>query len=412
MPTCPFRQKIQHLLAGGEISGEAASELLATHREAECATCDAARRRPERVASGNLLAFPDPAGRGRAIVLRQQGNRREEIERDLEALAAVSADERAEAALRGRERLRTLDFVERALGAARAEFLHDARQARGWAKAAEALLLRLHFSPAERSRALAAGVRSMIYQANARRILGDYVEADRGLAQSLRLVRRERIEDPLLAAEIDGFRGSLRRGQGRIEESARLYERAARRHLLAGRGEEAARIFVALGMTHSHGGDPAAALAQLRRARDLVGSPDVALQLLLRHNEVHFLFELGRFAEAESLLERQRHLYSSQGTPTILRGEWLLAEILQGSGNAAAALPILEHVYRSFAEIQYPGDAAVAALAVARIAIELERPERALRATHEALSIVERLGLERHVDEALELRHQASLLGS
>lgn len=207
MIECPLRATVRRLLGAGAIDRRTAAGLLRDHRVCGCRVC--AERRADggaddgRAAGAVIVAFPGGAARAGDVRTPVEPPPPMDPEAEHRALARVPAARRPATALRGRRRYRSLELVERCLASARGELADDPHEALAWADAAETILQHLHFEPAARERAFAAGVRALAYRAGAHRRLGETSRAAAESARAAELARREGLDDPELLAEIE-----------------------------------------------------------------------------------------------------------------------------------------------------------------------------------------------------------------
>jgi tetratricopeptide (TPR) repeat protein len=208
------------------------------------------------------------------------------------------------------------------------------------------------------------------FVANARRVQGDLPGAEEAFLRSDHLWEVGTPTDP---AFLDGSRlfdlkASLRRHQGRYEESLALLDQA----LATSPPRAAGRILLMKGFTLEQKGDYEHAIQILRQAEPLIDRrQDPRLPWVLRLNLGVILCRLERYKETQALLPEVRDLAVGLGNNLDLRRVlWLEGRVLAGLGQREQALLLLEQVRRYFTANRIAFDAALASLEVAVLYLE------------------------------------------
>jgi tetratricopeptide (TPR) repeat protein len=297
------------------------------HHARECAACRALLHElfpsepPPRAcrAHGVLPWRPRPADYGAAVdgLLTSFAPRVEAVARERAAAPWLldellcHAPERRALLLRNSVRFRSLVLCDLLLRAAREE--SELRPASGEALARLALgALELLASDVYGPGVLADfRARAWAVVGEARRLAGDLAAAQAALVTALRHLRHG-TGDELEHAQIVEQVAALRRRQGRWADALRLLARSARTYRWLGERQLEARALVEGGCAWWDRGEPARALALLRRAeRRLDPGLDPALAARLRSRLADCLAATGHPLEAQAVLARARRFGAS-----------------------------------------------------------------------------------------------------
>ncbi|MDX1999646.1 MAG: hypothetical protein SF066_18145 [Thermoanaerobaculia bacterium] len=183
----------------------------------------------------------------------------------------------------------------------------------------------------------ALSYRAELYKANAQRVLGNLVEAEKLLTGAIVGARTTTIKDLRFWAESKAFRTSLRRDQRRFEEAIReaVLASALWRHLQDERWQ-VVQLYQ-LASIHEQVGDHPSALATFREALAArMAVPDDRLRVGLRHGEVICAARVGRPGEALRLFEALLPEYDRHPEHRA-RQHWALGLIRAGLGDGSAA---------------------------------------------------------------------------
>lgn len=247
-------------------------------------------------------------------------------------LAEAAAEESAEATSRSLEE--AADWVELA------------KEAAGLAKGPDGWLRSVHayvgaFGP------------------NTLRVKGELDAADSGLEEFKALWLAGDDPDQVLdPGRLLEFEGSLRRAQRRFPEAlARLKEAGEVSH-------NPARVLINKAFTQEVMGDYEDALETLAAARPVVEKQrDPRHLYMLNYNTAVLYTHVGRFAEANSLLQEVREVVTARGDEIeLLRVDWLQGRIAAGLGRREEARFLLERAMDRFALRKMWWDVALALL--------------------------------------------------
>lgn len=247
------------------------------------------------------------------------------------------------------------------------------------------------------------------FVANARRVQGDLPGAEEAFLQSDRLWEKGSLADPgaLDAARPLDLRASLRRQQGRYREALELLDQALS---ISSTAEAQARILAKSAATWTRQGNDERAIGALRQAEALLaGDRNSRLSLVVRFDLTVTLWQLRRYAEAETLLPAVRELAMELGNELdLMRVLWLEGRVAAGLERREEALPALEQVRRYFTKEQIAYDAALASLEVAVLYLEAGRTGEVKTLAEEMLWIFKAQGVHQEALAALKLFYEAA----
>jgi len=247
------------------------------------------------------------------------------------------------------------------------------------------------------------------FVANARRVKGDLPGAEEAFVRSDRLWEAGAGGDPgvLDGSRLLDLKASLRRYQGRFEETLDLLDRA----LKESRSREAGgRLLINKANTLELMGNYEQAVAELRQAESLmIDIRDRRLPWLVRFTLAVNLWQLQRYEEAAELLPLVRELAADLGNELdLVRVLWLEGRASAGQGRSDRALPALEQVRRYFTANQIAYDAALASLEVVVLHLEQGRTGEVRNLAEEMLWIFKGQGVHQEALAALRLFYEAA----
>lgn len=219
-------------------------------------------------------------------------------------------------------------------------------------------------------------------------------------------------KNPLLLARLLDFQSSLFRARRRFKLAHNtlllvysIYIQHKQRHL-------AGRALLSMGVFTGYAGEPEKALGLLSRGLKLVDeSSDPELVFVGVHNQIWFLADCGRFAEAEKLLFQNRGRYEGQGRLNRLRLRWMEGRIDTGLGRHERAANIFDEVKKGFNESDLGFPAALAALDQALALMRQGRNSDAREIALEAAEAFRGLGVKREMLTATLFLREAFLRG-
>jgi tetratricopeptide (TPR) repeat protein len=355
------------------------------------------------------------AGLGRAlqalpVLLEAQGpdleRREREARRDLAALLALPAGERAARIHRARGRFRGAYLAGLLIQESRRHIPGDPREAHHLADLARSVI---HHSPGspETFDLLALATAHM---ANASRASGDLRYADQQFGFVRLVITHQGVTEPTVLAQVDHFEGSLRKDQRRFQEAEELLMRAAMLYRIAGTATEAAKVMLTLGGLCFDERRLEQAVEVVTAALDsLPADSEPRLYLYGRHNLALYLAELGRYADAAHLIEIDDDLYRKSPEPwLILHLHWLRGRIAAGLGDLAAAERSYLEARQGFLAQGIGYDAAMVSLDLAQIYLRQGRSETVKALAEEMLPVFQAQDVHREALAALLLFQDAA----
>lgn len=247
------------------------------------------------------------------------------------------------------------------------------------------------------------------FVANARRVHGDLPGAEEGFLRSDRLLEAGAASSPfpLDATRPLDLKASLRRYQRRFDEALCLLEQALKAN---GSKEARGRILIKKANTLELMGDSEHAITELRQAELLLqGSSDARLVLVVKHSLAHNLWQLGRYAEAETRLPDARKRAIETGNELdLMRVLWVEGGVAAGLGQLDKALVSLEQVRRYFNSKRIAYDAAMVSMELAVLYLEEEKSLEVKRLSEEMYWIFKAQRVHQEALAALQLFFEAA----
>lgn len=223
---------------------------------------------------------------------------------------------------------------------------------------------------------------------NSWRVAGNLREAVISFHHSDALAAGMPPEDcPLDRSRRLSLKATLRRNQQLYSEAIALFEEA---RLMVSDPGQVARLLIDKASVYEKCEAFGAALGELDQAAPLVvGFGDLRLEWLLESNRALNLWHLGHFAEASGILEeRVKPLTLELGKALDrLRVRWLEGRIAEGLGKPSEAVAAFQEVWQAFADRGISFDAALAALELAALQLELGRTREVRALAGNALPI-------------------------
>ncbi len=402
-------------LALGEIDPGVYLTLLLEHLVRQCPEC---RAGVETFSSGvSASADAPPAADGETLV-------------DRAAAPALAFQEVEDRARRGLAVLEALPDHPLWLAAVRTGLLADANPA-----LVELLLekgrRRIHDSPAEalESAELAVEVagrlpggpygatfcrerlaESRAHEANALRVVGNLRQAERVMADAVRLLGGS--ADDFLRAEVASLAASLAKDQRRWPEARVRLDLAERLYTAVGADP---RTIVRVRLNRADvafcAGDATEAVAMARatlKEIDAESMPD--LHFIAHHNLAGYLCEAGEHEEARQMLGAAEPLYRAHPDRSFrLRRVWLEGRIAQGLGDPIAAEARFRAARDGFLEAGLGYPAALVALDLAALCLEQGRTAEVREIATWTTALFEANDIRREALAALSLFRQAAL---
>jgi tetratricopeptide (TPR) repeat protein len=277
-------------------------------------------------------------------------------------------------------------------------------------------LTRLAVAAAERldpgevgaARAHDAAARAWAHHANALRVDGDPAGAAAAFGRAA-AHRRRGSGDRLLAARAAELEASLEKDQQRFERAHALLASAIAVYRRRGAEERLGRALVKEGGILLFEGRWAAALRATLEALPLLRPErDPRTFAVAAHNAINCLNRAGYSIAARALLDAVRRLHERLGDElSLLRLDWMAAEIDRELGLLPRAERGLVAVRERFVERGMPYDAALVSLELAEIYARGQDPLRLERLAREMFPIFQSRALHRGALAALILFREA-----
>jgi tetratricopeptide (TPR) repeat protein len=249
--------------------------------------------------------------------------------------------------LKNSHRFRTWGLFELLIERGKEETFTDPRHAEQLLQLA--LRIADDLPPASYGRELIEDLRARAwgYIANACRCRRELTAAEEAFEEAFSRLRGG-TEDPLEQATLFDLQGSLRRYQGRLEESLQLSRRAIAVFHRLGQKHALGKAIVNLAVYQAESGDRIQAIQSLHQALELIdvaGEPPLALLIL--HNLTTDLAASGYFMETQRVLQQSRTL--CRRFPELKnRGLWLEGNVASALGRREEAESIFQQAIDGF----------------------------------------------------------------
>ena len=244
---------------------------------------------------------------------------------------------------------------------------------------------------------------------NAHRACGGFEQAARMLSLARQQLDRQHVTDPLVAAEVDSFLGSLYTDLRRLDDAENVLLRGLMLCRLAQDAEAAARMLIQLANVYYYMNDPSTAAETVQQALSLLGPrSEEQVYLGARLNLAQYLFSAGKLDEAHEILAWDAELFAGQTSFLKLRAEWLEARILMGREELPKAERLLTGVRAGFLETS-PYDVAAVSIDLALLYYRQHRHRELREAVSHALNVlIAHQNVHRDALAAIQLLHQAA----
>ena len=238
----------------------------------------------------------------------------------------------------------------------------------------------LHWTRGEDAPAWAAGLlaRAAAHRANALRIAGDFVSAERAFIEVRRRLATQTVNDPAVLAEAASLEASLHIDQRHAERAEDLLERAALAYRYSQDPTGLARTRIQQANLKWADGEPSQVLRLLDDAAAVLEGqpepPDLYLKLCTVTGRVNALCQLGRYTQAQRLLHRHLDDYESSDDPyaaALFRG--LDGRIALGLGDLGTAEERCRSCIAAYLTLGRDHDAALACLDLADALLAAEK---------------------------------------
>ena len=411
----------------GEVDDLTLLKALLPHAVSQCPDCSAAwsQATAGRVPGQGLLAElqhaetdggADPREAIERALTQLRGLKEEvlgsakagEIEGDLEEVLSLSRGARGRTVEKDPERYGRPQFVLALLRRSRSLAPRDPELSEQLAwlacKAAAAVTHSRRRQRAVVGDLLALGT---ALQGNAHRLLGEYKLAEKMLDDSLTLLDAGS-GDPLVFADLLGYRGSLLRDLQRLPEAEKVVRRAVRIYRRCGEDHQAGRALLKLATIETELGHQALAQRSVRSSLGLLSFEiEPHLHEMAYGNLALYVAEGGETSKGLEILQahppRERAPRRS-----LLHREWIEGRILALAGHDEAAIAALDYAREGFAELNDAPNAAVSTLELALLYLEKGRTSDVRRLAGEAVPMLFSLDLSDRATAGLILFQQAT----
>ena len=243
---------------------------------------------------------------------------------------------------------------------------------------------------------------------NARRVGGDLPGAEEAFSHGAKLWEAGAAGDPGLLdeAQMLSLEASLRTNQGRLQEAAKLVDRA----LQSASPTLRPNLLISKARALEWSGAYEQALETLAEAAPLIFQQEETRSLwMIRLNSAWNLTHLARYEEAAALLPEIRTLTARlENDLDSLRSRWLEGRISAGLGKTGEALAALSSVRAELAERSIAYDAALASLELATLYLEQRRNREVRELARQMAPIFRAQGVHREALAALRLFCEAA----
>lgn len=246
--------------------------------------------------------------------------------------------------------------------------------------------------------------RAWAHLGNSLRVVGDLVEAEVALERAAELLGPGS-GDPEIVACVYDFQASLFMAQRRFELAEAALGAVCSIHFIREDAHGAGRAMISRGLACAFAGRLADAMSWTSQGLAQIDPEvDPALFFVTLHNQLWFLVECGRFAEARALRETHEEHWHDEGLNG-LKVSWLDARIEAGLGELGMAASRLAAVRRGFEEAGMRFRVAIAGLDLAAVLLQLGHTEEAMSEVSAVIGILGGMEASReHAAAALILR--------
>jgi tetratricopeptide (TPR) repeat protein len=239
---------------------------------------------------------------------------------------------------------------------------------------------------------------------NAHRLVGELDAAERCFRQALAIAERGSGR-PRVVGTVADLAASLLADQRRFPEATGILARLHELYGLLGDRQLTARTLLALSVVESYAGEPERALPALLGAlAGLDPAREPQLVALALHNLAKLLLDLGRPQAAGRVLSSAERAGRLSGAPLDrLRRRWLAGRIAAAAESYDPAAAAFRETMEGFAAAGLPYPAALAALDLATLQVQLGRRSEAHELLAGASGVFRRLGIAREALASLLL---------
>lgn len=249
--------------------------------------------------------------------------------------------------------------------------------------------------------------RTVAELANVYRLNDDLTTAEELADQALE-IRRQGSGDALLYSRIADVAAAIYCAQRRFRESFRMLDLSQAVFRRRGDRHELGRVLIVRGLYTGMAGQPEDALRLLARGLTMINRErDPKLVCYALHNILMFRVDLGEFEEARRQLERMRPLYATYALPAdLIRMRWLEGRIAAALHATVQAERVLNEVKSDLERIGQPYHAALVALDLAAVSLELGKTVQVRELVSETVATFQALGVARETLAAVLMLHE------
>ncbi len=243
---------------------------------------------------------------------------------------------------------------------------------------------------------------------NAYRVADELMGAEQALAHASTTARRG-TGAPLLRALLLEFKGSLYGALRRFGEAFAMFDAARVLYNESWERHQVGRVLISQGLYTGYAGDLERAVHLLRDGLAMVDEHrDPQLALAAVHNIAYALAQLGRFAEAQALMLRNRERYERHAGPVDrLKRTWTEATISAGLGELEAAERCFLEARAGFKAAGRLYDHALVSLDLAAVWLRQGQGLHARQLVEDAVRVFRDLGIAREALAAVLVLQRA-----
>jgi tetratricopeptide (TPR) repeat protein len=237
---------------------------------------------------------------------------------------------------------------------------------------------------------------------NANRVADKLDLAEAAFARAVQLYERGS-GDKLLGIHLVDLQASLAADRRQFRRACQALTRVHEFHRGHGDSHLAGRALISKGLYAGYAGEPEEGIRLLQEGLGLLEEDrEPGLEFAAVHNQLLFLADCSRFAEARKLLSRQRRrLREAGGRLNRLKVTWVEGRIAAGLGELARAEGVFRRVRRGLEEAGLGYQAALAALDLAAVLLHRSEAREAQELVEAAAATFVALGIEREAVGAI-----------
>lgn len=275
--------------------------------------------------------------------------------------------------VRNLPRFQTIPAAAACLAEAKANWHREPTAALDWAQIGLLILDLVEQRPGQVSLVASFKARGNAYRANALRILSKLGEAQTAFAAAWDW-HKKGASTPQEWATIAALEASLRRAEGNFDQALALLRASSKIFKQAGERRQEAEVRISLGLCLTYREDFTEAASVLGGVLEDFSPEELGPDLLIatQHNLVTGLVMGDLPTKARSLLPKiKQPVMGHDDRFRLIRVDWLEALILQAEGNWFQAMALFRRVQDAFVEADMAYDAALVALDLAALHLDV-----------------------------------------